>query len=250
MAEVALTELQRDVLRLFFDLPESRGFVLAGGAALVASGLSERPTRDVDLFGSDLAVGVAGAADALEAACLGRGWTVNRIQDSPTFRRFVVGTVRDELLVDLAVDSPPMGAPTITAFGPTYSPEELAARKLLAQLDHGFDPEVLVEMLASLRRFRDEELADLGAEPTVLRAFIDRWRDDRVCGVYGEMTEEHLSSRGAAALPNVPSCNRLVSWAECRAKAVSPRTPTARLVRCRGTGRRHEARRRLPAQIV
>ena len=72
----------------------------------------------------------------------------------------------------------------------------------------------------------------------------------RVCGVYGEMTEEHLSSRGAAALPNVPSCNRLVSWAECRAKAVSPRTPTARLVRCRGTGRRHEARRRLPAQIV
>lgn len=205
MAEVALTELQRDLLRLFFDLPESSGFVLAGGAALVACGLSERPTRDVDLFGSDLAVGVAGAADALEAVCLGRGWNVNLIQDSPTFRRFVVRTVHDELLVDLAVDSPPMGALIITAFGPTYPPEELAARKLLAlfdraaardfvdlhalsarfdlarlvelaaQLDQGFDSEVLVEMLASLRRFSDEELADLGADPKELRAFIDRW---------------------------------------------------------------------------
>jgi predicted nucleotidyltransferase component of viral defense system len=133
---------------------------------------------------------------------------VDRIQDSPTFRRFVVRTLHDELLIDLAVDSPPMGAPTITAFGPTYPPEELAARKLLAlfdraaardfvdvhalsawfdldrlvevaaQLDNGFDAEVLVEMLASLRRFTDEELADLGAEPTTLRAFIDRWRVD------------------------------------------------------------------------
>lgn len=208
MAESALTQLQRQVLRLFFDLPESNGFVLAGGAALVASGLSERPTKDVDLFGSDLAVGVRGAADAFEAACLRRSWTVDRIQDSPTFRRLVVRTVHEELLVDLAVDSPPIGAPTITAFGPTYPPEELAARKLLAlfdraaardfvdlhslstrfdlarlvsvaaQLDDGFATEVLVEMLASLHRFTDAELADLGAEPTALRTFVDRWRRD------------------------------------------------------------------------
>lgn len=208
MADEALSALQREILRVFFGLPESHGFVLAGGAALIASGLSDRPTKDVDLFGSDVAVGISGAADALEAACIGRGWIIDRIQDSPTFRRIVVRTVHDELLVDLAVDSPPTGAPTITAFGPTYPPEELAARKLLAlfdraaardfvdlhalstrfdldrliqvaaQLDSGFDPVVLVEMLASVRRFTDEELADLGAEPTALRAFIDRWRAD------------------------------------------------------------------------
>jgi hypothetical protein len=28
----------------------------------------------LDLFGSDLAAGIAGAADALEAACVARGW--------------------------------------------------------------------------------------------------------------------------------------------------------------------------------
>lgn len=208
MAEVALTELQREVLRLFFGLPESNGFMLAGGAALLASGLSERPTQDVDLFGGDLVAGVSVAADAFEATCLERGWTIDRMQDSSTFRRIVVRTGTDELLVDLAVDSPPMGVPTVTAFGPTYPPEELAARKLLAlfdraaardfvdlhalsarfDLDHladlaarlgdGYDPTVMVEMLATVHRFSDEELIALGAEPAALRVFVDRWRAD------------------------------------------------------------------------
>ena len=77
MSDSTLTELQRQVLEVFFALPESDGFVLAGGAALVASGLTERPTQDVDLFGSDVATGIAAAADALEAACADRGWTTN-----------------------------------------------------------------------------------------------------------------------------------------------------------------------------
>jgi hypothetical protein len=46
----ALTEFQREVARLFFSLPESDGYLLAGGAALVASELTARPTQDLDLF--------------------------------------------------------------------------------------------------------------------------------------------------------------------------------------------------------
>lgn len=206
MTDSALTELQRLVLELFFALPESHGFVLADGAALVASGLTERPTQDVDLFGSDLATGIASAADALEAACADRGWTTERIRDTATFRRLVVRSPDDELLVDLAIDSPPLGAPTITAVGPTYPPEELASRKLLAlfdraeardfvdlhtlserfdlddlldlagELDEGFTPALLAEMLASHARFADDDLADLGGDPPQLRAWADEWR--------------------------------------------------------------------------
>lgn len=206
MSDSTLTELQRQVLEVFFALPESDGFVLAGGAALVASGLTERPTQDVDLFGSDVATGIAAAADALEAACADRGWTTERIRDTATFRRLVVRSPGDELLVDLAVDSPPLGAPTITAVGPTYPPQELAARKLLAlfdraeardfvdvhtlsqrfdleellglagDLDEGFTPALLAQMLASHRRFTDDELVALGGDPSRLRAWIDEWR--------------------------------------------------------------------------
>ncbi|NYI79396.1 hypothetical protein [Nocardioides panzhihuensis] len=33
-----ITAFQEDVARTFFDLPESEGFLLAGGAALIALG--------------------------------------------------------------------------------------------------------------------------------------------------------------------------------------------------------------------
>lgn len=205
MGDFTLTELQRILLELFFKLPEADGFVLAGGAALVASGLTERPTQDVDLFGSDVATGITAAADALEVTCTSRGWMTERIRDTATFRRFVVRSPSDELLVDLAVDSPPLGAPTITAVGPTYPPRELAARKLLAlfdraeardfvdvhtlserfdlddplrlarDLDDGFSAARLAEMLASHCRFADEELMALGGDPLRVRAFADTW---------------------------------------------------------------------------
>jgi hypothetical protein len=206
MSDSTLTDLQRLVLELFFKLPEADGFVLAGGAALVASGLTERPTQDIDLFGSDVATGITAAADALEVACTERGWTTERIRDTATFRRLIVRSPGDELLVDLAVDSPPLGAPTITTVGPTYPPRELAARKLLAlfdraeardfvdvhtlserfdlddllelarQLDEGFRPALLAEMLASHARFADDDLADLGGDASQLRAWADEWR--------------------------------------------------------------------------
>ncbi len=45
-----LTAFQIQVARLFFDLDEAVGFLVAGGAALAAVGLTERPTQDLDLF--------------------------------------------------------------------------------------------------------------------------------------------------------------------------------------------------------
>jgi hypothetical protein len=38
------------VTRLFFSLPASKGFLLAGGAALPAQHLMTRPTEDLDFF--------------------------------------------------------------------------------------------------------------------------------------------------------------------------------------------------------
>ncbi|MGH3951493.1 MAG: hypothetical protein ACRDSE_20645 [Pseudonocardiaceae bacterium] len=46
----ALTAFQVEVTQVFFSLPESAGFLLAGGAALAAQHLTTRPTQDLDLF--------------------------------------------------------------------------------------------------------------------------------------------------------------------------------------------------------
>ncbi len=74
--------------RPFFSLPESAGFAVAGGAALVAQGLIHRPTRDLDLFLLDTATSeVAAAATSFEAALGSQGRQHHRVIDQQDFIR-------------------------------------------------------------------------------------------------------------------------------------------------------------------
>lgn len=129
-----LTAFQVSVATLFFSLPASDGFLLAGGAALAAQELTSRPTQDLDLFTRAGRGTVPAARDAFEAAAHTRGWSVRRIRDTATFCRLVVSG-DDELLVDLALDSPPNLPPTASIAGPTFGLEELAGRKVIALFD-------------------------------------------------------------------------------------------------------------------
>jgi hypothetical protein len=106
------------VIEAFFALPESAGYLLACGAGLVAAGMSSRPTDDVDFFGSNLEAGIVAAADALETLSLDRGWQVTRLLDAHSFRRIQIDTADEALLVDLAVDSSPVGTVHMTSVAP------------------------------------------------------------------------------------------------------------------------------------
>ena len=206
MSAPGLTDFQREVARLFFDLPQSAGFLLAGGAALIAQELTPRATQDLDFFTSIGRGDVAAARDGLEQVARHRGWTVRRIREAATFCRLVVEGPDEELLVDIAVDSPPGRQPVVSLAGPTYDPEELAGRKVIAlfdraeardfvdvhalahrygkplllqraaEVDAGFDVNVFTQMLASLDRFQD---ADVPSDDVVaLRRFFAAWRDE------------------------------------------------------------------------
>ena len=63
-----LPPFQLEVARMFFALSASRGFLLAGGAALLAQRLTTRPTEDLDFFTAPERGNVPAARDALEAA--------------------------------------------------------------------------------------------------------------------------------------------------------------------------------------
>jgi hypothetical protein len=95
----------------------------------------------------------------------------------------------------------------VTVLGPSYGPEELAGRKLLAlfdraaprdfvdvfhlatcydkttlvawarRVDGGMDDGVLADMIGMLGRFRDTDLPIGGAEVPALRAFFADWRE-------------------------------------------------------------------------
>ena len=204
-----LPAFQLEVTKLFFALPASKGFLLAGGAALLAQHLTTRPTEDLDFFTAPDRGHVTAARDALEAAARQRSWNTERIHDSDTFCRMVVRSADAGVLIDLAVNAPPDLPASATPAGPTLAPEELAGHKLLAlfdraaardfadvyvlarrfgkdmllaratQIDAGFHPRALAGMIATLDRFTDSEIpVPSGSSAAELRAFYATWRSE------------------------------------------------------------------------
>jgi Nucleotidyl transferase AbiEii toxin, Type IV TA system len=191
---------------LFFDLPESAGFAVAGGAALVAQGLIDRPTRDVGLFLLDAGASeVTAAAASFEAALDRRRRSHHRVIDQRTFIRLEIYDGQQSLIVDFGIDSPPEEPVDATVLGPTLSPRDLASRKTLAlfgraeardfadvydlarrygrsQLltwaaadDAGFNQDIFASMLTTIDRLTDEDLPVQPRHVQDLRAYFHDW---------------------------------------------------------------------------
>jgi len=199
-----LTAFQLEVSQLFFSLPASESFLLAGGGALLAQGLTARPTQDLDFFTRPGGGDVGLARDQFLAAAGEHGWDVDRVQDGATFCRLLIHGP-EELLVDLALDSAPGRPASASIAGPTFAPDELAGRKVIAlfdraaardfvdvhalsrrftkpelldlarEIDSGFDARVFIDMLNQLNRYRDVDLALGDVDIPALRAFFQQW---------------------------------------------------------------------------
>jgi hypothetical protein len=208
-----ITPLQRAAARLFFSLPESVGFAVAGGAALIARDLIDRGTRDVDLFtATPPTTSIPDATAAFERAATAQGWVTRRVQLSDSFARLVLEVDGEALVVDLGVDSPPDEPPTLTELGPTLTAHDLAARKTLALFgraeardftdvhdltnvftknelirlaraqDDGFDLQVFADMIGTIGRFTDDDLHLPRPDADRLRHFFHTWRREIVAG--------------------------------------------------------------------
>jgi len=141
--EPDLSAFQLEVARLFFALPASHGFLLAGGAALLAQHLTARPTEDLDFFTAPERGHVPAACDALEVAAR--------------------AAARD--FADVYV------------LAQRFGKDILLARA--AQIDTGFDTEVLAGMFATLDRFTDDEIpVPEGSSAAELRTFYATWRSE------------------------------------------------------------------------
>lgn len=84
-----ISPIQQAIARIFFALPESAGFYLAGGAALIAQGGIERDTDDLDAFTADART-IRAAGEALSAACRQQGFDVEVMDSFDTFVRILV----------------------------------------------------------------------------------------------------------------------------------------------------------------
>jgi Nucleotidyl transferase AbiEii toxin, Type IV TA system len=172
-----LTDAQRRVARIVLTVAEPEGFHLAGGAALVASNMTDRPTRAINVVTPD-DVDVGAVADRVAAALQEAGFEVEetrRFAGRVTLMVTAVGPRRSTFAVDLARD-PMTWAGASTSLGPALSPRELAANKVLALFDR-VQTRDLADLAALAEQLPLEDmLADAEAkEPAFSRRLLAEW---------------------------------------------------------------------------
>lgn len=197
------------------------GFALAGGYAVQAHGILDRPSEDVDLFTAwerrdDFAVAMDAVVDAYRAD----GYTVEVTQRFETFARLSVidpATPERPYKVELAANWRAR-PPVTTDVGPVLHVDDVVAGKMSAlftraeprdfldvdaalatgrytreqllelaeQADAGFDRRVLADLFAMLQRYPDRRFAAYGADPPYIAAMRERFAHWRAVLLAGE----------------------------------------------------------------
>ena len=117
-----LTDLQRRVRSIVAGLPEGAAVALAGGGALIVTGV--RPgTDDLDFFAAHPQP-VAPMLDAFETGLREAGLRVTRLRASDTYARLLIESDSDATHVDLATDYRMMPALETGLAPPRHEPRQ------------------------------------------------------------------------------------------------------------------------------
>jgi len=104
---VGVDPFQAEVARIALEVAREHGYALAGGNALAAHDLTDRPTEDVDLFTPEPG-GPGAVAEGVRSALEAAGYLVQVIrpaeQNRGEFVRLSVTLGKDTMLLDLARD--------------------------------------------------------------------------------------------------------------------------------------------------
>jgi hypothetical protein len=162
-----IDELQREVATIALRTAARHGFALAGGNALIAHGVIDRPTDDVDLF-SDQETAVAAAADAVEGALRAAGFEAERRDQAGRLEDIFYGM--GEGLAEWIITAPGgqqtmlqmayfdrARGPVTMDVGPVLDLEDLAGSKVCA-LASRVEPRDYVDTAAALRRYSVDQL--------------------------------------------------------------------------------------------
>jgi hypothetical protein len=162
-----INELQREIAVIALRAAARYGFALAGGNALIAHGIVDRPTEDVDLF-SDQEAGVAAAARAVEEALREAGFRADRRDQTGGLEDIFYGMGEEfaewiitapggqETMLQMAYFDRTHGPVTMDV-GPVLDLEDLAGSKVCA-LASRVEPRDFVDTAAALRRYTADQL--------------------------------------------------------------------------------------------
>jgi hypothetical protein len=162
-----VSEFHREIAAIALRAAAGHGFALAGGNALIAHGIVDRPTEDVDLF-TDQDDGVATAAGAVQDALRAAGFGVERLDQAGDLGEvfegmgdglaewIVTAPGGREMLLQMAYFDRDR-VPVIMDFGPVLDLEDVVGGKVCA-LASRVEPRDFVDTAAALGRYTVSQL--------------------------------------------------------------------------------------------
>ena len=184
-----MDELHRRLLSIGFDAGQDLGLVLAGGYALAAYELVDRPSKDID-FATSTSLPLPEVAARLARAYEDQGFSSQVVEATQRMARIVVSGEGVHCEVDLLKEA--IGPPSILSFGPVLAFEDAVGLKVRALHDRAAHRD-FIDIHAASSRLSWHELEVLGARHTAgfsLEELADRLggvieRDERTFLGYG-----------------------------------------------------------------
>ena len=161
-----VSEFHREVAAVALRAAAPHGFALGGGNALIAHGIIDRFTQDVDVF-SDEQGGVEAAADAVEAALREAGFGIERRDKTGLADIFygmgeglaewiVTGPDGEQMMLQMAYFDRAR-RPVTMDVGPVLDLEDVIGGKVCA-LASRIEPRDYVDTAAALERYSMEQM--------------------------------------------------------------------------------------------
>ncbi len=190
------------LLQIGFNAGDELGLVLAGGYALTAHELLERPSRDVD-FATATALPLPDVVDRLADAYRAEGFSVEVVEATQRMARMVVSAATVACEVDLLKEA--IGPPALLEIGPVLALDDAIGLKVRALHERAAHRDY-IDIHAANALLSWAELETQGAKHTVgfsLAELADR------LGAINERDERGFVSYGL----DEADINRLRQWA-------------------------------------
>ncbi|WP_328384373.1 nucleotidyl transferase AbiEii/AbiGii toxin family protein (plasmid) [Micromonospora zamorensis] len=161
---------QLEVTRIALAAARQHGFALAGGQALIAHGIGDRPTQDIDLF-SDISGSVTAAARLVRDTLIEEGLDVETVPDPTELDGVFYGFENDmaefevrrgDQIVRLQlVRFARTTSPVVLDIGPVLHLDDVIGTKVAAMVTRA-QPRDYIDVAAILDRYSREDLIAVG----------------------------------------------------------------------------------------
>ncbi|ATO14954.1 hypothetical protein CO540_14910 [Micromonospora sp. WMMA2032] len=197
-----MDELHRRLLEIGFAAGDDLGLMLAGGYAMCAHDLVDRPSQDID-FATATAIPLPTVTDRLAAAYIAAGFSARIVESTPRMARLLISNDVSSCEVDLLKEA--LAPPARMALGPVLAFDDAVGLKVRALHDRAAHRDY-IDVRAANERLAWTELEHLGARHTAGFSL------DELADRLGGVTERDIRTFRSYGLTE-PQVDELRTWA-------------------------------------